>query len=78
MFELLENFAGIVPIMEVLVNKGIPIIGTALACIMAIVGLSLLEATLLKKVMTLKLIFISFSVVGICIIFSGYLFNLLF
>lgn len=42
---------------------------------MAVVGLSLPEATLLKKVMTWKLIGIFFVVVAVIIIFSGYLFN---
>ena len=45
------NAAGIVPVIEVFVAKGVPI-GTALAFMMAVVGLSLPEATLLKKVMT--------------------------
>lgn len=42
------NAAGIVPVIEVFVAKGIPV-GTALAFMMAVVGLSLPEATLLKK-----------------------------
>ena len=46
------NAAGIVPIIEVFVAKGIPL-GTAIAFMMGVVGLSLPEATLLKKVMTL-------------------------
>jgi uncharacterized protein len=45
---------------------------------MAVVGLSLPEATLLKKVMSLKLIAIFFGVVTLCIIISGYVFNLIF
>lgn len=68
------NAAGIVPIIEVFVAKGIPI-GTALAFMMAVVGLSLPEATLLKKVMTWRLIGIFFGVVTLIIILSGYLFN---
>lgn len=47
--------AGIVPIIEVFVAKVIPI-GTGIAFMMGIVGLSLPEATLLKKVMTWRLI----------------------
>lgn len=42
------NAAGIVPVIEVFVAKGIPV-GTALAFMMAVVGLSLPEVTLLKK-----------------------------
>ncbi|MDD7455365.1 MAG: permease [Bacteroidales bacterium] len=68
------NAAGVVPIMEVFVAKGIPI-GTAIAFMMGVVGLSVPEAALLKKVMTWKLIGIFFGVVTACIIVSGYLFN---
>jgi uncharacterized protein len=71
-----SNAAGILPIIQVFVAKGIPI-GTAIAFMMAVVGLSIPEATLLKKVMTWKLITIFFSVVTICIILSGYLFNMI-
>ncbi|MDO6803534.1 permease [Wenyingzhuangia sp. 1_MG-2023] len=70
------NASGILPVVQVLVAKGIPL-GTAIAFMMGVVGLSLPEAMLLKKVMTLKLIAIFFSVVTICIIISGYLFNML-
>ncbi len=69
-----SNASGILPIVQVLVTKGIPI-GTAIAFMMAVVGLSLPEAMLLKKVMTVKLIGIFFGVVTLCIIVSGYIFN---
>ena len=69
------NAAGIVPVIEVFVAKGIPV-GTALAFMMAVVGLSLPEATLLKKVMTWRLIGVFFGTITLFIIFSGYLFNL--
>lgn len=68
------NAAGIVPVIEVFVAKGIPV-GTALAFMMAVVGLSIPEATLLKKVMTWRLIAIFFGLITLFIIFSGYLFN---
>lgn len=71
-----SNAAGIVPIVEVFVAKGIPI-GTAIAFMMGVVGLSIPEATLLKKVMTWKLVGIFFTVVTVCIIASGYLFNVI-
>ena len=70
------NAAGIVPVIEVFVAKGIPV-GTALAFMMAVVGLSLPEATLLKKVMKWRLIGVFFGTITLFIIFSGYLFNLL-
>ena len=69
------NAAGIVPVVEVFVAKGIPL-GTAIAFMMGVVGLSLPEATLLKKVMTWRLIGIFFGTITVFIILSGYLFNL--
>lgn len=71
-----SNASGILPVVQVLVAKGIPL-GTAIAFMMGVVGLSLPEAMLLKKVMTIKLIAIFFGVVTLCIIISGYLFNLI-
>ena len=72
-----SNASGVLPVIEVLVDKGIPI-GTAIAFMMGVVGLSLPEAMLLKKVMTWRLIGVFFSVVTVCIILSGYFFNLIF
>lgn len=71
------NAAGIVPVVEVFVAKGVPL-GTAIAFMMSVVGLSLPEATMLKKVMTWRLIGIFFVTIASFIIFSGYLFNLMF
>ena len=68
------NAAGIVPVIQVFVAKRVPL-GTAMAFMMAVVGLSLPEATLLKKVMKWKLIGILFGVITIFIILLGYLFN---
>lgn len=68
------NAAGIVPIIEVFVAKGIPL-GTALAFMMSVVGLSLPEATMLKKVMTTRLILIFFGIIALFIILLGFLFN---
>ena len=70
------NAAGIVPVIQVFVAKGVPL-GTAIAFMMAVVGLSLPEATLLKKVMTWKLIGIFFGTITLFIILLGYLFNML-
>ena len=69
------NAAGVVPIIQVFVAKGVPL-GTAIAFMMGVVGLSLPEATLLKKVMTWKLIAIFFGTITLFIILLGYLFNL--
>ena len=71
------NAAGIVPVVDVFVAKGVPL-GTAIAFMMSVVGLSLPEATMLKKVMTWRLIGIFFATIASFIIFSGYLFNLMF
>jgi len=68
------NAAGIVPVIQVFVAKGVPL-GTAIAFMMGTVGLSIPEATLLKKVMSLKLIAIYFGVVTFFIILSGFIFN---
>jgi uncharacterized membrane protein YraQ (UPF0718 family) len=70
------NAAGIVPVIQVFVAKGVPL-GTAIAFMMATIGLSIPEATLLKKVMTFKLIAIYFGIVTFFIILSGFLFNLI-
>jgi uncharacterized membrane protein YraQ (UPF0718 family) len=72
---LYAGASGVIPIIQVLVSKGVAI-GTALAFMMGTVGLSLPEATMLKKVMTMKLIVIFFGVVTFFIIASGYFFNL--
>lgn len=70
------NAAGIVPVVEVFVAKGIPL-GTAIAFMMGVVGLYLPEATLLKKVMTWRLISIFFVTITLFIILSGYMFNII-
>lgn len=67
------NAAGIVPVVEVFVAKGIPL-GTALAFMMSVVGLSLPEATMLKKVMTWRLIGIFFGTVAFMIMILGWTF----
>ncbi len=68
------NPASVVSVIEVFVAKGIPL-GTGIAFMMAIIGLSVPEAIMLKKVMTWRLTAIFFGVVTLLIIISGYLFN---
>lgn len=70
------NAAGIVPVVQVFVAKGVPL-GTAIAFMMGVVGLSLPEATLLKKVMKMKLLGLFFGTVMVFIILLGYLFNII-
>jgi len=72
---LYSNAAGIIPLVSVLTEKGVSI-GTTLAFMMAVTGLSLPEFMILKKVMKTKLILIFAGIVGLGIIFTGYLFNL--
>ena len=69
-----SNAAGVMPLVEVLTSKGM-LLGTALSFMMAVTALSLPEAMILKKIISLKLIAIFFSIVGLGIIVIGYLFN---
>ncbi len=71
-----SNAAGVIPVVQVLVAKGIPL-GTAIAFMMGVIGLSLPEAMLLKKVMTWTLIAIYFGTIAFFMILSGYLFNMI-
>ena len=71
-----SNAAGVIPIIQVLVAKGIPL-GTAIAFMMGVIGLSLPEAMLLKKVMNIKMIAIYFGTIAFFMIVSGYLFNII-
>lgn len=74
---LYSNAAGIVPIVSVLIEKGASL-GTALAFMMAVIGLSLPEMIILRKVLKLPLIFTFIGIVGFGIMIVGYLFNMLF
>lgn len=69
------NATSVIPIMQALVEKGIPL-GTALAFMMAVVGISLPEALILKKVMKIQLLFYFFTITAVSIMLIGYAFNL--
>lgn len=69
-----SNAAGVMPLVEILTSKGM-LLGTALSFMMAVTALSLPEALILKKIISLKLIGIFFAIVGGGIIAIGYLFN---
>lgn len=69
-----SNAAGIIPIVQALMEKGAAL-GTVLAFMMAVVGLSLPETMILRKVLKWQLIGIFIGVVAIGIIIIGYLFN---
>lgn len=71
---LYSNAAGVIPLVSVLTEKGVAM-GTTLAFMMAVTGLSLPEFMILKKVMKTKLILIFAAIVGLGILFTGYLLN---
>ena len=74
---LYSNAAGIIPILQALLEKGAAL-GTALAFMMSVIGLSLPEMIILKKVIKLPLIIIFVSVVATGIMIVGFLFNLIY
>jgi uncharacterized membrane protein YraQ (UPF0718 family) len=73
---LYSNAAGMVPIVGVLISKGVPI-GTALAFMMGVIGLSLPEMIILRKVLKPKLLAVFVLVLFIAFVATGYLFNML-
>ncbi len=74
---LYSNAAGTIPIVQVLVEKGVPI-GTALALMMSIVAISVPEMLILRQVVKWPLLGIFAGVVALAIIIIGYLFNALY
>jgi len=71
---LYSNAAGTIPIVQALVEKGMPM-GTALAFMMSIVAISTPEMIILRKVIKPKLIAIFIGIVSVAIVLIGYLFN---
>ncbi len=69
-----SNAAGVIPIVQALMEKGAAL-GTSLAFMMAVVGLSLPEMVILRKVLKWQLLAIFIGVVAVGIIIVGYLFN---
>jgi hypothetical protein len=74
---LYSNAAGIIPIVSVLIEKGASL-GTALAFMMAVIGLSLPEMIILRKVLKMPLIMTFIGIVAAGIMIVGYLFNYIF
>ncbi|MBI5304741.1 MAG: permease [Chloroflexi bacterium] len=72
---LYSNAAGMIPIVSALIEKGASL-GTALAFMMAVIGLSLPETIILRRVLKPQLIVVFVGVVALAIILTGYLFNL--
>jgi uncharacterized protein len=71
-----SNAAGIIPVVQALLGKGAAL-GTVLAFMMAVIGLSLPEMIILRKVLKVRLIATFAGVVGVGILIVGYLFNAL-
>jgi uncharacterized membrane protein YraQ (UPF0718 family) len=71
---LYSNAAGMVPIVGALIEKGAAL-GTALAFMMAVTGLSLPEAIILRRVLKPQLLAVFFGTVAVAIILIGFLFN---
>ncbi len=71
---LYSNAAGIIPIVSALMEKGASL-GTVLAFMMSVIGLSLPEAVILRRVLKLPLLFTFFAVIALAIMITGYLFN---
>jgi len=72
-----SNAAGILPIVQALLGKGAAL-GTVLAFMMSVIGLSLPEAIILRQILKPRLIATFFGVVAGGILLVGYLFNLIF
>lgn len=71
---LYSNAAGVIPLVSELTRAGVAM-GTALSFMMAVTALSIPEMILLKQVLKTKLLAIFVAIVGIGIVFTGYLFN---
>jgi len=71
---LYSNAAGVIPIVHALMEKGAAL-GTVLAFMMAVVGLSLPELIILRRVLKPQLIAVFVGVVSLAIVITGYLFN---
>ncbi len=73
---LYSNVITMIPIVESLIEKGLPV-GTALAFLMSVSGISLPEIIILKRVLKNKLIGVFVLTITVSIIFMGYLFNII-
>ncbi len=72
-----SNAAGIIPVVKALLEKGAAL-GTVLAFMMSVIGLSLPETIILRKVLKPQLIAVFIGVVTVGILIVGYLFNIIF
>jgi uncharacterized protein len=72
-----SNAAGIIPIIQALLEKGASL-GTALAFMMAVIGLSLPEMIILRKVLKMQMILIFAGIVAVGIMIVGFIFNMIY
>lgn len=72
---LYANAAGIMPVVYALMEKGAAM-GTVLAFMMSVIALSLPEMLILRRVLKPRLIATFVGIVGLAIVLTGYLFNL--
>ena len=70
------NAAGVIPIIQALTDKGLPM-GTALAFMMSVIGLSLPALIILRKVMKVRLLIAFVSIMFVAFTVVGYVFNAL-
>ena len=71
---LYSNAAGVIPVVSALIEKGASL-GTVLAFMMSVVGLSLPETIILRRVLKPRLLAVFISTVAAAIILTGFLFN---
>lgn len=71
---LYANHAGVIPIIQALLIKGVPV-GTALAMLMSITAISLPEMIMLKKILAWKMILIFAGYLFVAFVGVGYLLN---
>ncbi|MCX6055428.1 MAG: permease [Chloroflexi bacterium] len=73
---LYSNAAGVIPVVTALMEKGASL-GTVLAFMMSVVGLSLPEMIILRRVLKPKLLAIFVAILAAAFILTGYLFNII-
>ncbi len=73
---LYSNAAGIIPVVQALLEKGAAL-GTVLAFMMSIIGISFPECVILRKVLKPRLIAVFVGVVTVGIIIVGFVFNVI-
>lgn len=73
---LYMNAVGMIPILQVLTEKGVAM-GTALAFMMAVIGLSVPEMIILRKVLKIRLLVIFAGILFVAITMTGIIFNMI-